>query len=204
MQIINTTIKKLLSVVPLFFMLYLIFFFSGQNGETSGGLSEKLTLWLITAFDKVFRQGFSHEQIMELADFWEFYVRKAAHVTEYVLLTFSVFLALTELSMSYRKNLATEASIFALAKINKKSKYHMESTPVLTIWERLILMVPATVLLAALDELHQYYVPGRYGVVTDVLIDSIGIAIATLFILLVYMIQSLLRAKSIHSSNVRG
>lgn len=204
MGTINTTIKKIISLVPLLLMLYLIFFFSGQDGETSGGLSYKLTLWAVSVFDRLFNQHLTTSEIADLADFWEFYIRKAAHVTEYAILTFTVFFPITQITTSYRKILATEASIFALSKINKKSKYHMEKSPLLNIWERLILTVPATVMLAALDELHQYYVPGRAGVVTDVLIDSIGIAGTTVIIILIYTIHSLVRAKAIHSSNVKG
>ncbi len=204
MRLFNTTIKKIISVIPFLVMIYIIFFFSGQDGEASGGLSHKITLWMVTTIDKVFRRDLSATDIEKLVEFWEFYIRKAAHVTEYAILTFTIFLPITQISMTYRKNLATEASIFALSKINKKSKYHMESAPFLNIWERLIITVPAAVLFAALDELHQYFVPGRCGIVTDIWIDSIGVAITTLIILICYTIQSLVRANSIHSSRVRG
>ncbi len=200
----NITLKKIISVIPFLVMIYIIFFFSGQDGETSGGLSHTISVWLVSNFSKLFNQGLTSSELAELTDFWEFFIRKAAHVTEYAVLTFTIFFPITQISMTYRRNLATEASIFALAKINKKSKYHMECTPSLNIWERLFITVPASVLCAALDELHQYFVPGRCGIITDIGIDSIGVAITTVIILIVYMIQSLLRASSIHSSRVRG
>ena len=39
-----------------------------------------------------------------------------------------------------------------------------------------------TVCYAATDEFHQLFVPGRAGMVTDVLIDSIGVTVMTWFI----------------------
>lgn len=47
----------------------------------------------------------------------------------------------------------------------------------------------ASVIFSALDELHQYYVPGRCGCVTDVMIDSIGIAIALIIILIAGLLR---------------
>lgn len=41
-----------------------------------------------------------------------------------------------------------------------------------------------TVLYACTDEFHQLFVPGRAGMVTDVLIDSIGITLISIFLLL--------------------
>lgn len=41
---------------------------------------------------------------------------------------------------------------------------------------------------AATDELHQLFVPGRAGMLTDVLIDSLGAAAAILFLMLIKFI----------------
>lgn len=41
-----------------------------------------------------------------------------------------------------------------------------------------------TVLYACTDEFHQLFVPGRAGMVTDVLIDSIGVTLISIFLLL--------------------
>ena len=185
-------------------MLLLIFVFSAQDGESSGGLSYNLTVWLVTVFERIKGHSTVGADFDACVTFWEFYVRKAAHVAEYALLTCTVYLPLYVIPSSIRKNLATEASIYALSKIKKRNKYHTESRCLLNIWERLLLTVPITVMLAAADELHQYYIPGRCGVYTDVLIDSMGIALSVLLILIVYMIQSLSRARAIHSSRVRG
>lgn len=44
---------------------------------------------------------------------------------------------------------------------------------------RLKLALAVTVLYACTDEIHQLFVPGRAGMVTDVLIDSVGAAVIT-------------------------
>lgn len=41
-----------------------------------------------------------------------------------------------------------------------------------------------TVLYACTDEFHQLFVPGRAGMVTDILIDSIGVTLISIFLLL--------------------
>ena len=40
----------------------------------------------------------------------------------------------------------------------------------------------ATVLYACTDEIHQIFVPGRAGMITDVMIDSLGAAVLTLIL----------------------
>jgi VanZ family protein len=49
-----------------------------------------------------------------------------------------------------------------------------------TRWLRFALFL--TVLYACTDEFHQRFVPGRYGCLTDVLIDSIGAALITVLL----------------------
>ena len=51
-----------------------------------------------------------------------------------------------------------------------------------TDWRRPILAAVVAVLYAASDELHQSFVEGRHGTPVDVLIDSVGIAVAALTI----------------------
>lgn len=57
--------------------------------------------------------------------------------------------------------------------------------------------------LASIDELHQYFIPGRTSQVTDVFIDSFGALIGiTIFYLLYYKIYQVLKIKSI-SLNIK-
>lgn len=51
---------------------------------------------------------------------------------------------------------------------------------------RLAISYAFCTLYAASDEIHQYFVPGRAGRVTDVLVDLIGITVTTTFMLYVF------------------
>ncbi len=49
---------------------------------------------------------------------------------------------------------------------------------------------------AATDEIHQIFVPGRSGQITDVVIDSSGVAVGVLILLLLSDLAKRIRAKS--------
>ena len=49
----------------------------------------------------------------------------------------------------------------------------------------LILSVFTSFIYAITDEIHQYFVPGRYGTITDVLIDTCGALVFTLLYILI-------------------
>ena len=69
MKILITLLKPL-SFLPALLMMYIIFSFSAQPGEVSGNLSS--------------------EEIAYKADGIHYYVRKAAHMTEYFLLAIAI------------------------------------------------------------------------------------------------------------------
>lgn len=150
---------KLLSFVPTILLLYMIFGFSAQNGETSGSLSYRVSLFLVRLASPLLPAIASDEILMERAEMIHFFVRKFAHMTEYLLLALSLQLPVT----------AWLSKFFA--------------------WKnRILLGFFATVLFAALDEFHQTFVPGRSGNFTDVCIDSIGAMIASLFLFIFYSV----------------
>lgn len=81
----------------------------------------------------------------------EFFIRKAAHVTEYFLLAFLVW------------------RTFAATRVRRSIA--------LTVTALL------SILYAASDEWHQSFVPGRTGHGIDVYVDSIGVLLLVLFVL---------------------
>lgn len=151
---------KLLSLVPTILLLFLIFGFSAQDGESSGSLSFEISLFLVKLASPFLPAAMSEEVLLERAELIHYFVRKAAHMTEYFLLTLSLQLPLTA---------------WFSDKISPKF--------------RIVIGFAATVLFAALDEYHQTFVPGRSGNFTDVCIDSTGALIASLFLLLFYSIH---------------
>lgn len=153
-------IVRIASVLPTIFLLLLIFGFSAQDGETSGSLSFKVSLFLVRLFSPLLPASTTEATLTEYAEFLHLYVRKAAHMTEYFLLALSLQLPL--------------AAWF--------SKLPFWKTRILT-------GLCCTVFLAALDEFHQTFVPGRSGNFTDICIDSIGAIFATLCLFLIYVIR---------------
>lgn len=151
---------KLLSLVPTVLLLFLIFGFSAQDGESSGSLSFEISLFFVKLASPFLPAAMSEEVLLERAELIHYFVRKTAHMTEYFLLTLSLQLPLT-------------------------AWFSNRLTPKL----RILIGFAATVLFAALDEFHQTFVPGRSGNFTDVCIDSTGALIASLFLLLFYSIH---------------
>lgn len=159
--------KKLiryLSVLPAIFMLLLIFGFSAQDGDTSGSLSFRVSLVLVRICDRVFSLDYTETELLTNAESIGLFVRKAAHMTEYFLLTLSIYLPLWVLLPKKPGNDTFRTKTFL--------KRYLLPTFLLT------------VLLAALDEFHQSFVPGRCGTPVDVLIDSVGIFIGCLLLAL--------------------
>lgn len=85
---------KPLSFVPALVMMYLIFTFSGQSASESGSLSYDVGFHLYDVINNIFALDLSSSQIATYAINNQFYIRKAAHITEYFLLAMSVSLPL--------------------------------------------------------------------------------------------------------------
>lgn len=160
LKIILTFLLKVLSFVPTIALLILIFGFSAQDGESSGSLSFQVSLFLVRLFSPFIPTIQSEDVMVEYAELIHLYVRKAAHMTEYFLLTLSLQLPLA----AWISNLL-------------RWKY------------RILAGAVVTVLLAALDEFHQSFVPGRSGNFTDVCIDSIGVIAASICLYIFFIIR---------------
>ncbi len=85
---------KPLTILPALIMICLIFGFSNQDGNTSGGLSQKVSEQIISVYDSVFQKKLNQTKIHEYANRIEYGVRKAAHVSEYLVLALLVSLPL--------------------------------------------------------------------------------------------------------------
>jgi VanZ family protein len=124
----------------------MIFSFSAQNGDTSGGLSETITTYVLQTYDFFFHPEDAPNIFVYRMDFIQFVIRKTAHVSEYFALCMSLLLPLNRI-FSKKKHVLLISSITSFV-------------------------------FAGLDEYHQTFIPGRMGSITDVFIDSIGIALA--------------------------
>ncbi|MFT3943452.1 MAG: VanZ family protein [Ancrocorticia sp.] len=130
-----------------------IFFFSHQVGEDSGGLSDSIVAWL-------------HSLGIHISpEMLGFLVRKAAHMTEYAVLAILLFVALR----GSREQRFVEARISRSQRLRKRGEERGN--------QALISAFVIAVIYAATDEFHQLFIPGRTGTPKDVLIDSAGAAI---------------------------
>ncbi len=165
--------KKVLrycSVLPALIMLFLIFGFSAQDGETSGSLSFRVCCAILSFADRFFSWNLSEPTFYSHAESMQFFVRKAAHVTEYFLLTLSIFLPLRVLVFEHHFR-STDSSD------KHRCLHHF-------LCKLLLPTFFLSVMCAGLDEFHQSFVPGRCGTPVDVLIDSIGILLACIILVL--------------------
>ncbi len=156
------TFLRWLSILPAVLMLFLIFRFSAQDGPSSGSLSYRVCCMILTFADRLFSLNLSSPAFVSHAEAMQIYVRKAAHITEYFLLTLSFFLPLRVL-LPWKECNSTAKMFFC------------------------VYLLPAfalSLIAAGLDEFHQSFVPGRCGTPKDVLIDSIGMIFACIVLVL--------------------
>ena len=71
-------------------MMYVIYSFSAQTGDVSGALSYKVSYQIVETKNEILASGKVPEQLSQEAAGIEFYVRKAAHMTEYCILALCV------------------------------------------------------------------------------------------------------------------
>ena len=145
--------KAVICKILLLFLYAVIFLFSAQDGETSGGISmsaSKKGVWLL---DFLTGGHLAAEKLAELVAAFEHPLRKMAHFAEYAVMGILVFRILyCHMEKGAKRYFATVLWVF---------------------------------LSAVADEIHQYFVPGRWASVSDVLLDTCGGAVGAFLCLLV-------------------
>lgn len=144
--------KTKLFWLPAVALMIIIFYFSSQPAEVSGNLSGGIAYQIVRLAADVTGQEWKEEELLLLAEKLDYPIRKMAHLTEYALLGMAV--ALGGVHGSSWSNYSIKKQYFLVQIIGS--------------------------LYAAGDEIHQLFVPGRAGLVGDVLIDSLGILIGWL------------------------
>ncbi len=80
-------IKKIASVLLILLWMFIIFSFSGDTGETSGGLTEEIIVKVTTTLTDI-KEG--TKEMQDVIDKWMFPTRKAAHYFVYFVLAFLI------------------------------------------------------------------------------------------------------------------
>lgn len=78
--------KKIITGLFLILWMAVIFSFSEQNGETSGGISHSVAYGIAEWTNTLFQQGKTEEMLMQQAEDMQFVIRKGAHMAEYAIL----------------------------------------------------------------------------------------------------------------------
>ncbi len=161
---IDNKIKKIFSMIPALATEGMIFFFSAQNGDESGALSGGIAAKVARFIFKIFGNGRNPEESEEFLRKLESAIREMGHAGEHALLMLTVFLAVSAF----------------IKKENGKLNY------VLRICAAFII----TVFCAFLDELHQYFIPGRASEIFDVFVDTMGALTMALFITVIRLLTN--------------
>ena len=90
MKKILFTILKPFSFAPAIAMMAVIYFFSSQTGDQSGQLSLAVSYDIVEVKDDLLGTQLSEDQLWVQAHNIHYYVRKAAHVTEYLILAICI------------------------------------------------------------------------------------------------------------------
>ncbi len=139
---------KYLAWLPAITIAAAIFYFSAQPADVSTEMSDGVTTILLRIAESLGLLELSPELVTELCEKLATPVRKGAHVMEYMILHTAILFGL----------------------------YHWDEDMKMMGVRWLKWAFALTVFYAATDEFHQLFVPGRAGRVTDVLIDSLGVA----------------------------
>ena len=141
-------------ITALIAIFVIIFGFSNQNSETSSGLSQKVTNFLVEFIPSI--ENMPEPEKEDVVDRIESIVRKVAHYSIYTLV--------------------------GILLMSLMSTFKMKEL------DRVAVSLIVGVIYAATDEIHQAFVPGRGPLVTDVILDSIGVLTGIFIVMLVYKI----------------
>ena len=142
------------------FYFFVIVMFSAQSADESSKLSHEIAERL-AKFICSFRPDQTLADVLSLAGYFEHPIRKLAHFLEYGIL----------------------GSLFAGGFLPVIGIIRSEAVKGRVMYRRDVLIV---FILAALDELHQFFVPGRFASVWDVLLDTFGCIVFLIFIYFVF------------------
>lgn len=147
----RSTIAGILALV----WMCVIFAFSAQTKEESSVVSQGFSYRIVNTTGLLLHLNIDEEQLREIANAIEGFVRKGAHMTEYAILAILIYIWLGRWRLSRRRMACTAAVL--------------------------------TILYACSDEVHQLFVAGRAGRISDVLVDSVGAVLGLALFLFIKM-----------------
>ena len=154
-------ILRIILIMLLLCTFFIIFGFSSQNGEQSGGISRKISETILKVSSNYNKLEEEEKEIVLYRT--ESIIRKIAHFSIYTVVGFLLM------------------GLLSTYKLRDK-------------W-RMIITIVIGILYAISDEFHQSFSPGRSPKVTDVYIDTLGIIVGALLVILIRMIYKKIKTK---------
>lgn len=105
---INLKVLRYLAGVLAIVWMCIIFAFSAQTKEESSAVSESLSYRMVSSTRFFFHWNLDDEQVREIANTIEYFVRKGAHMTEFAIMSILLFiwLGLWEMTLFRRGTMA--------------------------------------------------------------------------------------------------
>lgn len=141
-----------------------IFYMSAQPGDTSGEISGSVSHLFMKIWNVIFFRGWSEAEVLQMAEIWDYPIRKLAHMTEFGILAALVYWMLGRYPYYQAQRGVPQCAVLQYATRKCLKKRYL--------WAWMSAVIYATT-----DELHQLFVPDRAGLFTDVCIDACGAAI---------------------------
>ena len=172
MKPVALNITRIVLITIIAFISITIFTFSNQDAEESSSISGEVARILIEMQPKY--KNITEKEKQELISEYQKPVRKFAHFSIYTLLGMSI----AGLTCTY--NLTNNSKISkSKGDVSKDSNSKSTST-------RAAITLISGLLYAISDEVHQTFIAGRSGQVSDVLLDWSGIILGTIIVLGIY------------------
>lgn len=152
--------KKLIVLIVLIGVMGFIYYMSAQPVLQSGAMSFGVDRWVCSHFVEGFDEMTLQEQesmVLSL-DFW---VRKSAHAAEYMTLGAVLMMAVY--------------MFYSGSRVSDDRKGNRSRRLRISLRSSAVLAIAVGGVYAVLDEMHQYFVPGRACQLRDMIIDICGV-----------------------------
>lgn len=163
-------VKKIYTVVAIILLisLYIVIFrFSAQDAEESSELSRKVTEMVLQIYYRLIGNTWGGGGYSEAGEVWDYALENMIRKSAH----FTEYMCIGFLSYSV---------VILWYK---------------PLWKGRLLVLVQLLVSAGLDELHQYFVPGRWASMKDVMIDTAGGAVGILLMITFDKIRKKVREK---------
>ena len=178
--VLSRRTKVIVSACVSIAIMIVIFLFSNQDSGDSSSLSEKVSFLIASVFVDGFSNMSASEQLAWIETLsWP--VRKTAHAIEYGCLAISLMITCWQVHCFRNERLSKTMSLTRQLGID---------------W---LLAFALSVVYAITDEIHQMFIDGRAGQVSDVFVDASGALIGSALCVLIMYVY--LRKRRLEQNN---